>query len=248
MSASAAETVKDKIAEMVPVPRARPVQTASYRVASAAPAELPVAAKPATAKQPQTMAEMIEARVRWDDEAMTPKPASAEQIAAAKARAADPQSTAALPANVANAMAYASPQLLDRSKIVAASAPVPQTHIAALAHDAAVSVHSTTVVGKTLRGQSRSPATMLRLANADQASDIWLRAMVLTPSANNALYTSVMGDPDMRAMAAHFVKPARAVTITFSLDPQIGPACDHFAGQAVAAMPTTTFVQTAALR
>jgi len=246
--ASAAETVKDKIAEMVPVPRARPVQTASYRVASAAPAELPVAAKPATAKQPQTMAEMIEARVRWDDEAMTPKPASAEQIAAAKARAADPQSTAALPANVANAMAYASPQLLDRSKIVAASAPVPQTHIAALAHDAAVSVHSTTVVGKTLRGQSRSPATMLRLANADQASDIWLRAMVLAPSANNALYTSVMGDPDMRAMAAHFVKPARAVTITFSLDPQIGPACDHFAGQAVAAMPTTTFVQTAALR
>jgi len=247
--ASAAEKVTDKIAGLVPVPRARPVQTASYRVASAAPAEVPTAAaKPAAARQPQTMAEMIEARVQWDDDAMTPKPASAEQIAAVQARAADPQSTAALPLSVANAMAYASPQLLDRSKIVAASAPVAPTHIAALAHDAAVSVHASSVIGKRLRGQSHSPATMLRLANADQASDIWLRAMVLAPSANNALYTSVMGKWDMRTMATHFVKPARAVTMTFSLNPQIAPACDRFSGQAVAAMPTTDFVQTASLR
>ena len=248
--ASAAEKVKDKIAEIVPVPRARPVQTASYRVASAAPTEIPLApAKPArAAKQPQTMAEMIEARIRWDDEVMTPKAASAEQIAAARARAADPHSTASLPVNVANAMAYASPQLLDRSKVVAASGPVPPTHIAALAHDAAVSVHATTVVGKTLRGQSRSPATMLRLANADQASDIWLRAMVLAPRADTALFASVMGDWDMTPMAAHFVKPARAVTMTFSLDPQIGPACDSFNGPAIAAMPTTNFMQTASLR
>ncbi len=245
--AAAADKVKDKIAEMVPVPRARPVQTASYRVASAVPVEIPLAPAKA-AKQPQTMAEMIEARVRWDDAAMTPKPASAEQIAAVKARAADPQSTASLPANVANAMAYDAPQLLDRSKIVAASGPVPPTHIAALARDAAVSVHASTVLGKTSRGHSRSPATMLRLASADQASDIWLRAMVLTPSANNALYTSVMGDWDMRPMVAHFVKPARAVTMTFSLDPQIGPACDRFSGPAIASMPTTTFVQTASLR
>jgi hypothetical protein len=72
--------------------------------------------------------------------------------------------------------------------------------------------------------------------------------MVLTPSANNALYTSVMGDWDMRPMAAHFVKPARAVTMTFSLDPQIGPACDRFSGPAIASMPTTNFVQTASLR
>lgn len=247
--AAAAEKVKDKIAEIVPVPRARPVQTASYRVASAAPTEIPLAVvRPAqVSQQPQTMAQMIEARVRWDDSAMTPKPASAEQIAAVKARAADPQSTAALPANVANAMAYDAPQLLDRNKVVAASGPVPPTHIAALARDA-VAVHATTVVGKTLRGQSHSPATMLRLASADQVSDIWLRAMVLTPSANNALYTSVMGDWDMRAMAAHFVKPARAVTMTFARDAQIGPACDRFSGPAIASTPTTIFVQTASLR
>ena len=49
-------------------------------------------------------------------------------------------------------------------------------------------------------------------------------------------------------MVAHFVKPARAVTMTFSLDPQIGPACDRFSGPAIASMPTTTFVQTASLR
>mgnify|MGYP001048834910 CR=1 FL=1 len=237
---TAAERVKDKIAAMVP--RARPVQTASYRVASAAPVVVAAAAE-----HPQTMAEMIEARVRWDDAAMSPTPASAEQIAAVKARAADPQSTASLPANVANAMAYEAPQLLDRGKIVAASGSAPPMHIAALTRDA-VAVHATTIAGKLQHGFSHSPATMLRLASADQASDIWLRAMVLTPNANNALYTSVMGDPDMRAMAVHFIKPARAVTMTFSLDPQIGISCDHFSGQAIAAMPTTTFTQTASLR
>jgi uncharacterized protein YcbK (DUF882 family) len=252
--ASAAEKVEETIAATVPMPRARPVRTASYRVASAAPTEIPLAApvKSAAAKRPQTMAEMIEARVRWDDDAITAKPASAQQIAALKARHAaradDPPSTASLPANVANAMAYDAPQLLDRNKIVAASGPVPPTHIAALARDAAVAVHASSVIGKRLRGQSHSPATMLRLASADQVSDIWLRAMVLTPSANNALYTSVMGDWDMRPMAAHFVKPARAVTMTFSLDPQIGPACDRFSGPAIASMPTTNFVQTASLR
>jgi len=253
MIASAADSVGERITGVVPVPRARPVQTASYRVASAAPTEIPVASvKPATAKRPQTMAEMIEARALWDDGAMTAKPASAQQVAALQARAAarsdDPQSIASLPANVANAMAYEAPQLLDRSKIVAASAPGAPTHIAALAHDAAVAVHATTVVGKTLRGSSRSPATMLHVANADQVSDIWLRAMILTPNANNALYTSVMGDPNMTAMAAHFVKPARAVTMTFSLDPQIGISCDRFSGQAIAAIPTTAFMQTASLR
>ena len=253
--ASAAETVEENIAGTVPMPRARPVRTASYRVASAAPTEIPLAApaklaaaKLATVKRPQTIAEMIESRVRWDDDAMTAKPASAQQIAAVKARATDPQSTASLPVNVANAMAYDAPQLLDRSKIVAASGPVPPTHIAALARDAALSVHATSVIGKKLRGQAHSPATMLRLASADQVSDIWLRAMVLTPSANNALYTSVMGDWDMRPMAAHFVKPTRAVTMTFSLDPQFAPACERFSGPAIASMPTTNFVQTASLR
>ena len=72
--------------------------------------------------------------------------------------------------------------------------------------------------------------------------------MIHAPRANRALSASVMGDPDMTAMSAHFVKPARAVTMTFSRDGETGPACDHFSGQAIAAMPTTTFMHTASLR
>lgn len=253
--ASAAEKVKDKIAEMVPMPRARPVRTASYRVASADPAELPVAApakptaRPVAANRPLTIAQLIEARVAWDDEAMTPKAASAEQVAALRARHAtheDPQTTATLSPNVSAAMAYASPQLLDRSKVVAASAPLPASHLSTVGE--AVAVRATTITGKMLDSDTRSPTVMLRIANADQASDIWLRAMIHAPRANRALSASVMGDPDMTAMSAHFVKPARTVTMTFSRDGETGPACDHFSGQAIAAMPTTTFVHTASLR
>ena len=88
------------------------------------------------------------------------------------------------------------------------------------------------------------------LARGDAAAaQARLEAVVAKdPRADTALFASVMGDWDMTPMAAHFVKPARAVTMTFSLDPQIGPACDSFNGPAIAAMPTTNFMQTASLR
>lgn len=247
--AAATAKVKDKLAEIVPMPRAKPVRTATYQVASAAPQQI---ATPASqpADRPQTVSDIITSRAFWDDAATTPKAATPEQIAAVNARNAanaDPQSTASLPKNVANAMAYAAPQTFDRSKIVTASAPLPPNHLAALANNP-VAVNVTTIVEKAFHGKSESITTTAKIASATQVSVIWTRAMILAPDANNSLQASYLGDQDMTVMSAHFVKPTRAVTMTFSDDPQMGIACDHFSGSALAGVSTTNFMQTASLR
>jgi hypothetical protein len=226
------------------MPRAKPVRTETYQIASAAP----VAVATPASNRPQSVADIINARAFWDDSAATPKQATPEQIAAVNARNAnngDPQSTASLPTKVANAMAFA--PVLDRSKIVTASAPLPPNHLAALAHNP-VAVNVTTIVEKAFRGQSGSVTTTAKVARATQVSPMWTRAMILAPDANTSLSASLLGDQDMTAMSAHFVKPTRAVTMTFSDDPQMGVVCDRFTGSAVAGVSTTNFVQTASLR
>jgi len=248
--AATANTVKYKVAEIVPLPRAKPVRTESYQVASAASLPVPASAPEPAANRPQSMTDIINARAFWDDSAITPKPATAEQIAALRARNkanAEPLSTASLPSRVANAMAYVPPGALDRSKIVTASAPLPPNHFGELARGP-VGTNVKTIVSKALHGQPGSFTTMAKVATARQVSVMWTRAMILAPDTNTSLQASYLGDQDMTVMAEHFTKPARAVTMTFSDDPQMGVACDHFSGSAIAGVSTTSFVQTASLR
>ncbi len=279
MIASAAakvKEVKEKIAEMVPIPRAKPVRTATYQLASATPQDVAIKAEPAAfmsapvpsdAKLPQaddlkpqrtdaraqTPADIINARVSWDSAAATPTPASREQIAALAARGvnfADPQSTASLPKNVSNAMAYAPPApLLDRTKVVAASAPIPiRSHIgSAISNPMSVSI--STIAAKALPGQQSALTTVARVNAQLQMNDVWLRAMIITPDFSGVLSVSVLADQDMTVMSTHFVKPEQTVTMTFSDDPSLGLPCDHFTGSAITTLPTTSFVQrTAELR
>ncbi len=261
-AAAKVKEVKEKLAEAIPLPRAKPVRTATYQVASAMPQDTAIKAEPATfissppqadTPRPQTTADIINARIAWDDSAATPKPASREQVAALNARGvnlADPQSTAGLPANVSNAMAYAAPApLLDRSKVVAASAPIPVgSHIGSLISNP-MSVNITTIAAKALPGQPSALTTVARVSSPVQMSDIWLRAMIITPDFTGVLSVSVLADQDMTVMSAHFVKPMQAVTMTFSDDPSMALPCDHFTGSAIATLPTTSFVQrTAELR
>jgi len=257
MIAMAAAKVKDKIAEVVPLPRAKPSRAGSYQVASAAPQE--VAAPPAAQRQkvaqaearPKTPADIINARGFWDEHfEEQPQAASTQQVAGLRARAAaiaaDPQATASLPSNVAQAMAYA--PLLDRTKVVAASAPLPGHVRPPSAAANPMSAQVTTIAAKALPGQRSTLATMAKVSAPAQMNDTWLRAMILAPNINSSLRASVLADPDMPAMSAYFVKPARAVSMTFSSDPQLGLICERFTGSAVATLSTTTFVRTASLR
>ncbi|WP_411194465.1 MULTISPECIES: DUF882 domain-containing protein [Rhodopseudomonas] len=248
-------------ASIVPLPRAKPaaavVQLASAdeaRLPAARPQQLASASRPNS--KPQTPADIINARGFWDDMPLTPKQASPAQIAALRARqaiaAADPQSTASIDAAF-QAMAYA-PEETSSARypnVVTASVPMPhRIRPASLARDPMAVTHITTVIAKGESDTLGTVATSRRLTAAgSRDSDVWIRAMILTPSASKSMYSTVLGDVDLTAMSSYFVKPQTAVAMSFSDDPQPGLFMDKFTGPAVTPLPTTPFVgRTVALR
>ncbi|MEW6641634.1 MAG: DUF882 domain-containing protein [Pseudomonadota bacterium] len=268
--ALAASLDAGKPAGPIPLPRAKPVISATYQVASAESQPVPLPApKPAPTKvaqaepaaptarepKPQTPADIINARGFWDDDSIKPKQATPEQVARLAARnafaAADPQPTASVPKDAlpkdSQALAYAPPSSpLDRSKIVAASAPIPRLPRPTAA------TRSTEINTVVIKGQQNRPSaitTALRLSPATNTNSVWMRAMILAPSASTAMLASSLSDQDMTVMRHLFIKPTAMVNMTFSNDPQLGLTCERFTGSAYATLATTSFtVRTASLR
>ena len=133
----------------------------------------------------------------------TPKQATPAQVAALNARqavaSADPQSTASVSAAF-QALAYApaanSP--LDRANIVAASAPIPRS-----VRPASVARNSMAVTDDHLGGRqgTAGPGQRGLDVGADRRfqgpNDIWMRVMILAPSASTSMSSTVLGDTDM---------------------------------------------------
>lgn len=252
-----------KPADPVPTPRAKPQIAAAIQLASAdaqlvappKPKPAPVADKPAAGKssdgKPETPADIINARGFWDAPA-TPQQATPAQVAALRARqalaaATDPQPTASVSNATLQALAYApAASPVDRANVVAASAPIPRgVRPASAARNAAPATEINTVVGKSTDGMI---ATATRLS-APKGESIWLKIVMLSPSASRAMSVTLMGELDMAAMRAYFVKPQTVVAMGFVDDPMQGLSCDNFSGSATAKLETTPFVvRTAALR
>ncbi len=81
----------------------------------------------------------------------------------------------------------------------------------------------------------------------DRFNDPWMRAMIVSPSAQTFMRTTLYGVQDYRNLRPHMQKPAAAVMMRFSEDPYLGMASDRFAGSAVVFTPTVAF-RTAALK
>jgi uncharacterized protein YcbK (DUF882 family) len=254
-----AATLPAKSTEPVPMPRSKPaastLQLASADVQIVQPGKSkPTAAAEKAEAKPQTPADIINARGFWGDTPATPKQATPAQVAAINARqalaSADPQSTASVSAAF-QALAYApaSSSPVDRSNIVAASAPIPRSVRPAQATRNPMAVTNiTTVVAKGAQGQGSVVSTSTRIA-ASPASDAWMRVMMLAPSASTSMSATVLGDADMSLLSAHFIKPQAAIAMGFSDDPQMGMTCDRFTGSALATLTTQSFVlRTASLR
>jgi uncharacterized protein YcbK (DUF882 family) len=254
-----------KSADPVPTPRSKPVG-ATIQLASAdaqivsAPKSKPDTKQAAQASadkaEPklQTPADIINSRGFWDDIPRESNQATPAQVAALRARqalaaATDPQPTASVTETFTKAMAYAPPASspVDRSNIVAATAAIPRP--ARPARNAgAAATEINTVVAKGMQGQDPVVANSTRLAAA-QGHNIWMRVVMLAPSASSAMSTTVLGDTEMTQMRSYFVKPQAAIVMTFSEDPTMGLISDSFTGSATAQLPTRTFtVRTAALR
>ncbi|MET4313313.1 DUF882 domain-containing protein [Bradyrhizobium sp. RT4b] len=248
-----------KPADPVPTPRAKPQIAAAIQLASAdaqlvappKPKPAPVADKPAAGK-PETPADIINARGFWDAPA-TPQQATPAQVAALKARqalaaATEPQATASVSSAAYQALAYApaSASPVDRANVVAASALVPRTgRPVATTRGLAPATEINTVVGKSIDGRI---ATATRLSAA-RGESIWLKIVMLSPSASRAMSVTLMGELDTVALRGYFVKPQAVIAMGFADDPMQGLSCDSFTGSATAKLETTSFVmRTAALR
>src|SRR5262249_57806277 len=84
----------------------------------------------------------------------------------------------------------------------------------------------------------------------DRFNDPWMRAMIVSPSAQSFMKTTVYGVPDFCALGPYLLKPASTMMATFSEDPHRGMTSESFAGSAVGFTRTVTFSppRTAALR
>ncbi len=241
-------------AQIVPVPKAKTDAKAESR-SEAKPVQVAAADKGET--KPQTPADIINSRGFWDDIPKDPNQASPAQVAAYRARqalaaATDPQSTASVGESFNRAMAYApaASSPVDRANIVAATAPVPRA-VRPVRTAGAAATEINTVVAKGPQGSQGQDAvvtTSARIAAA-RGNDVWMRVVMLAPSASTAMSTTVLGDTEMTQMRAYFVKPPAAIAITFSEDPMMGMTSDSFTGSATTQLPTQSFVmRTAALR
>ncbi len=232
-------------AQIVSAAKAKPESKPDAKQAAQASAE----------PKPQTPADIINSRGFWDDVPKAANQATPAQVAALRARqalaaATDPQPTASVTESFNKAMAYApaASSPVDRANVVAATAPIPPRPARPARNAGAAATEINTVVAKGAQGQDSVVATSTRLAAA-QGSSIWMRVVMLAPSASNAMSTTVLGDTEMTQMRSHFVKPQAAIAMTFSEDPMMGMTCDRFTGSATAQLPTQSFVmRTAALR
>ncbi len=246
--ASATAKIIEKNTETIPLPRAKPAATksvATYQVTSAAPEAVKIINPPAKAsseQRPQTPADIINARGFWGHDNSS---ANLAQIAALKARgalAALPSTPASLSPNVAGAMAYAPATSLDRAQLVTGSITIPGTAISG----APVVLAATNPI---LPSAGQRISTANRMSGVPQKNDVWMRAMILAPSATTSLSSTTFGNQDIALMRAHFIKPQKAIAITFTSDPQMGLVSERFTGSAIAALSTVSFViRTASLR
>jgi len=260
VAVAAAKPADTKPAEAVPTPRAKPPLASTLQLASADARIVPPpppkqAATEFAEAKPETPADIINARGFWDDNAATATQATpAQLIAVINARralegAADPQTTASLPAAY-QAMAYAPAAAppAARTNVVAASAPIPISIRPAAARDVAPATEINTIAIKGTQGEDDPINSATRLSAA-KGNDLWLRIMMLAPSASTSMSVAVMGDSDLRLMSAFFVKPTATITMTFTDDPMMGMSIDRFSGSATAKIETRSFkLRTASLR
>jgi uncharacterized protein YcbK (DUF882 family) len=250
--------VAAKSADPVPVPRAKPAATLQLASANAEIVPAPKAKQvpvPVAQTEPklETPADIINARGFWDNIPSAPQQATPAQVAALTARravnSADPQASATDNFNKALAYAPAIASTSERPNVVAASAPMPSSARPASRSRNSMAVNDvTTVVAKGAQGQASVIATSTRLA-AGKGNDVWMRVMMLAPSASTSMSVTVLGDADMTLMRSYFVKPQAIVAMSFSDDPTLGMVTDRFTGSATARLETQSFVmRTASLR
>ena len=260
----------DQFASAAVKPVAKPTQTSEAASAASEPAPAPAGYEVASAiskpeSAPRTASVLARAHVSANDVINergywqglpSAEPADAPQVA----RAAPP----ATPRR-AIASAAATPwPLTDRrdsepmSALAYAAQPTPIAAARALPAEPGASRVALAALPETTIAVKRSDdypsvapskgPSVVRVG--DRFNDPWMRAMIVSPSAQIFMKTTVYGVPDFRALGPYLVKPASTMMATFSEDPYRGMTSESFAGSAVGFTRTVTFSppRTAALQ
>ncbi len=141
------------------------------------------------------------------------------------------------------ALAYASPD-------PATTRPAAKT--AGNVRNAPVSPDTTALAAKGNDDNAAAPArqtgpNLVRVG--DRFNDPWMRALMITPSAQSHMRTTLYGAQDFRGLGSLMQKPAAAVAMGFSDDPNPGLVTGKFSGNPVTFTPTVAFApKTTALR
>jgi uncharacterized protein YcbK (DUF882 family) len=152
----------------------------------------------------------------------------------------------------AGALAYADPT----SPVMARARPAPMGSLdrPSAPPDTTVAVKRIGDHPSVISSTPSKPAAAVTTAPGaarigDRFNEPWLRALIVSPSAQNFMSASTFGAPDYRALAPFMRKPTSSVMMTFSSDPQLGMTTRKFSGTAVVFVATTTFgTRTASLR
>jgi uncharacterized protein YcbK (DUF882 family) len=209
------------IEHIVPIPAAKPAQQIAVAMPKPRPADQIVTA---SLKNPS-----FETRVPWRGRAET-APALPPAIAAGTT-----YETALLEAdgagNANKAMAYAAANetvFAERAPIMGRQLPRLEATVPQASADSSVAWKSGVAPsGGAVRNDSP-----------------WLRAAMLTPSAQVFLTATRIGASDARWQQELLRKPGQSVMMTFSADPHLGMVAERFTGNAVVFVATATFNQT----
>jgi uncharacterized protein YcbK (DUF882 family) len=82
----------------------------------------------------------------------------------------------------------------------------------------------------------------------DRFNDPWMCAMIVSPSAQSFMKTTLLGKPDFRDLGSYLQKPTAVLANTFTDDPHPGMTSEKFAGNAVTFVPASTFTSPPAKR
>jgi hypothetical protein len=87
---------------------------------------------------------------------------------------------------------------------------------------------------------ARKPASSA-VRVGDRFNDPWMRAMIVSPSAQSFMKTTLFGMQDFRDLSQHMLKPTAALEMTFTDDPHSGMPTERFAGSAVTFVSSMKF-------
>jgi len=236
---SPADIVRSRVdwrGEVTPAPQAAPIAEAKISEAKISEAKI-VEAKAVTAP-----GAIGTGNTRFVWIAGPPGRPAPEELPRPKAdlTGAAPETTASLgdwPNNVRNdrvpteiALAYAAvPSSEPRTRSLSSVVDVPRSEPVRAARPAAVVV------------PSPSGTSSLIQKSAPRIQDPWLRGVVMAPSAYYSMRVALLGSPDYRNLVPFMRKPASAVAMVFTVDPNSGLSAEYFEGPAVAFVPTITF-------